>query len=259
MGDPKVKYSKDGFIGTITLCDASGFNLMDKEVILSLADIQEEISKDNQVRAVILKSGGAHFSAGVDLAFLKTVDARFVKDNLNFLQRTFSRFQEFPAPVICAINGLCYGGGLELALSCDIRIAAEGARLALPEVRFGLTADQTGTTRLTKLVGIGQAKKLILCTEEVDAQEAYRIGLIEYLVKPDELEGKAIQLAKRISNLPPAAVRFGKWGVNVAAEGNTYAALMFEQAQSIYCFSSEDKQEAVNAFIEKRKPVYNDK
>ena len=100
---------------------------------------------------------------------------------------------------------------------------------------------------------------MILLCDEIDAAEAYRIGLVEYLVKPEELEGKAIQLAKRISNLPPSAVRFGKWGVNVAAEGNTFAGLMFEQAQSTYCFSTEDKQEAVNAFIEKRKPVFNDK
>ena len=259
MSDPVMKLTKDGHIATITFCDPGGLNLMSKEFVYALANLQEEIAQDNQLRAVIVCSDGAHFSAGVDLPFLKQVDARFVKDNLNFLQRTFSRFQEINIPVIVAIKGFCLGGGLELALSCDIRIAAEGATLALPEVRFGLTADQTGTTRLTKLIGIGQAKKLILCTEMIDAAESYRIGLVEYLVKPEELEGKAIQLAKRISNLPPSAVRFGKIGVNVAAEGNTYAALMFEQAQSIYCFSTEDKNEAVAAFIEKRKPVYHDK
>jgi len=259
MSEPLMKLTKDGHIATITFCDPSGLNLMSKDFVLTLAELQEEISKDNQLRAVIVCSEGAHFSAGVDLAFLKNVDARFVKDNLNFLQRTFSRFQEINIPVIAAIKGFCLGGGLELALSCDIRIAAEGATLALPEVRFGLTADQTGTTRLTKLVGIGQAKKLILCTEMIDAAESYRIGLVEYLVKPEELDGKALQLAKRISNLPPVAIRFGKMGVNVAAEGNTYAALMFEQAQSIYCFSTEDKNEAVDAFIEKRKPVFYDK
>jgi enoyl-CoA hydratase len=259
MSEPKIKLTKDGYIATITFCDSSGLNLLNRDVVVTLADIQEEIARDNQLRAVIVCSSGAHFSAGVDTAFLKTVDTRFVKDNLNFLQRTFSRFQELPIPVIAAIKGFCLGGGLELVLSCDIRIAAEGATLALPEVRFGLTADQSGTTRLTKLVGIGQAKKLILCTEMIDAAEAYRIGLVEYLVKPEELEGKAAQLAKRMSNLPPSAIRFGKWGVNVAAEGNTYAGLMFEQAQSIYCFGTEDKDEAVNAFIEKRKPVYKDK
>ncbi len=259
MSDPKIKLTKDGYIATITFCDPSGLNLLNSEVILTLADIQEDISKDNQLRAVIVCTDGAHFSAGVDTGFLKTVDTRFVKDNLNFLQRTFSRFQEFPMPVIAAIKGFCLGGGLELALSCDIRIAAEGATLALPEVKFGLAADQTGTTRLTKLVGIGQAKKLSLFTEMIDAAEAYRIGLVEYLVKPEELESKTLQLAKRVANLSPSAIRFAKWGINVAAEGNTYASLMFEQAQSIYCFGTEDKQESVNAFIEKRKPVFNDK
>lgn len=255
----RIKLTKEGNIAYVTLSDPSGLNLVNNEVVMNLADIQEEISKDNQLRAVVVNSSAPHFSAGVELAFLQTVDSRFVKDNLNFLQRTFSRFQEFPIPVVCAINGICYGAGLELALSCDIRVAAEGARLALPEVRFGLTADQTGTTRLTKLVGIGQAKKMILCCEEVDAAEAYRVGLVEYLVKPEELQGQATRLAKRIAGMPPAAERFGKWGVNVAAEGNTYAALMFEQAQSIYCFSSEDKEEAVKAFIEKRKGVFHDK
>jgi len=259
MGEPIVKLTKDGFIATITFCDPKGLNLMNKEVVMSIADIQEEISKDSQLRAIILCSSGAHFSAGVDVAFLKTVDPRFIKDNLTFLQRTFSRFQEFPQPVIAAINGFCLGGGLELALSCDIRIAAEGATFAMPEVKFGLAADQTGTTRLTKLVGTGQAKKISLCTEMVDAAEAYRIGLVEYLVKPEELAGKAQQLARRITNLPPSAVRFAKWGINVAAEGNTYTGLMFEQAQSMYCFGTEDKDEAVNAFIEKRQPVYKDK
>ena len=259
MSEPLIKLTKDGHIATLTFCDPGGLNLMSKDFVMTLADLQEEISKDNQLRAVIVCSSGSHFSAGVDLAFLQTVDARFVKDNLNFLQRTFSRFQEINIPVIAAIKGFCLGGGLELAMSCDIRIAAEGATLALPEVKFGLTADQTGTTRLTKLVGIGQAKKLILCTEMIDAAESYRIGLVEYLVKPEELEGKSIQLAKRISNLPPHAIRFGKMGVNVAAEGNTYAALMFEQAQSIYSFSTEDKNEAVASFIEKRKPVFHDK
>ena len=254
-----MKLAKDGHIATISFSDPNGLNLMSKEFIMALAGLQEEIARDNQLRAVIIRSEGAHFSAGVDLTFLKTVDSRFIKDNLNFLQRTFSRFQEIHIPVIAAIKGFCLGGGLELALSCDIRIAAEGATLALPEVKFGLAADQTGTTRLTKLVGIGQAKKLSLCTEMIDAAESYRIGLVEYLVKPEELDGKAIQLAKRISNLPPSAVRFSKMGINVAAEGNTYAALMFEQAQSIYCFSTEDKNEAVDAFLEKRKPVFHDK
>jgi enoyl-CoA hydratase len=259
MGKSDIKLTKDGNIAYITLCDPRGLNLFDSDVIKSLASIQDEISSDTHLRAIILNSSGAHFSAGVDLAFLQTVSTKFIKDKLSFLQRTYSRFQEMPIPVIAAIKGLCYGAGLELALNCDIRIASEDARLALPEIRFGFTADQTGTTRLTKLVGIGQAKKLILCTEEFDAAEAYRVGLVEYLVKPEELDRKAYQVATRIASMPPSAVRFAKWGVNVAAEGNTYAGLMFEQAQSTYCFGTEDKNDAIRAFIEKKKTEFNDK
>lgn len=254
-----ISLTIDGHVAYITLCDPRGLNLENLEMAQLLAEKQEEISRNNQIRAVVLRSSVTNFSAGADLAFLKEVNPRFLKDNLTFLQRTFSRFQELPIPVICAINGLCYGGGLELALSCDLRIAADNAKFAMPEVKFGFTADQTGTTRLTKLVGTGQAKKIILLCDEFDAAEAYRIGLVEYLVKPEELEAKAAKLAGRIAALPPSGVRFGKLGVNVAAEGNTYAGLMFEQAQSIYCFGTEDKEEAVNAFIEKRKGVFNDK
>ncbi len=126
-------------------------------------------------------------------------------------------------------------------------------------MRLGLTADQGGTTRLTKLVGLGQAKRLIIGCDEVDAQEALRIGLVEYMVKPEELDERLMKLAKRISNMPPAAVRFAKKGINLAHENSTMAGLLFEQAQSTYCFGSEDLHEAINAFVEKRKPVYNDR
>lgn len=257
--DEMIKLSIEDKIAFITLCDPKGLNLENLEMVKLLSEKQEELSKNNQVRVAVLRSSVKNFSAGADLAFLKAVNSGFIKSNLNFLQRAFSRFQELPIPVICAINGICYGGGLELALSCDIRIASDDAKFAMPEARFGFSADQTGTTRLPKLVGPGQGKRMILLCDEIDAAEAYRIGLVEYLVKPEELEGQTMKLAKRMANLPPSALRFGKIGVNIAAEGNTYAGLMFEQAQSIYCFGTEDKDEAVSAFIEKRKPEFKDK
>ncbi len=256
--EPAVKLEKQEYIGIVTVKDASGLNLFNEEVVRGFARVQDEIDDDKSLRAVVVRSGCDHFSAGVDLAFLKTVTPRFIKDNLTFLQRTFGRWQDLQMPVIVGIKGLCYGAGMEMILGCDLRIAAEGARFAMPEVRLGLTADQGGTTRLTKLVGLGQAKRIILACDEVDAQEALRIGLVEYLVKPEELDERLMKLAKRISNMPPAAVRFGKKGVNLAHENSTYAGLLFEQAQSTYCFGSEDLAEAVNAFIEKRKPVYKD-
>ena len=167
-----VTLEKEGTIGIVTIKDESGLNLFSDAVVKGIAAVQDEIDDDKGMRAVILRSGNDHFSAGVDLAFLDTVNPRFIKDNIVFLQRTFGRWQDLQMPVIVGIKGLCYGAGMELILGCDIRFAAEGARFAIPEVRLGLTADQGGTTRLTKLVGLGQAKRLIIGCDEVDAQEA---------------------------------------------------------------------------------------
>jgi enoyl-CoA hydratase len=253
-----ITLEKQDKVAIITMKDASGLNLFNEEIVRGLARVQDEIDDDKQIRAVVLRSGNDHFSAGVDLAFLKTVNPRFIKDNLVFLQRTFGRWQDLQMPVIVGISGLCYGAGMELILGCDLRIAAEGARFAIPEVRLGLSADQGGTTRLTKLVGLGQAKRLILACDEIDAAEALRIGLVEYLVPAADLDERMLKLAKKIAGMPPAAVRFAKKGINLAHENSTAAGLLFEQAQSTYCFGSEDLAEAVNAFIEKRKPVYKD-
>ncbi len=253
-----VTIEKEGFIGIVTIKDASGLNLFNEAVVIELAAAQDELDKDKSLRAVIVKSGNDHFSAGVDLEFLKTVNSSFIKANIEFLQRTFGRWQQMAMPVIAGVKGLCYGAGMELILGCDMRIAAENARMAMPEVRLGLTADQGGTTRLTKLVGPGPAKRIILACDEIDAAEALRINLVDYVVKPEELDERLMKLAKRISNMPPAAVRFGKKGVYIAAENSTMAGLLFEQAQSTYCFDTEDMKEAIDAFIAKRKPVFKD-
>ncbi len=257
MSNDVVKLEKDGFVSIVTIKDASGMNLFNEAVVLGLSDVQKQISDDKSCRAVVVRSGSDHLSCGVDLAFLKSVTPRFIKDNIILLQNTFG-WKDIQPPVIIAIKGFCIGAGMELILGCDIRFAAEGARFMIPEVRLGLSADQGGTTRLTKLVGIGQAMRLMLSCDEIDANEAYRIGLVEYLVKPEELDERAIKLAKKIANMPPSAVRFAKKGIQVASENSTMAGLLFEQAQSTYCFGSEDLKEAVNAFIEKRKPVFKD-
>jgi len=253
-----VTLEKEGTIAIVTLKDASGLNLFNRDMVMQISEVQDEIDRDKSLRAVILKPGGDHFSAGVDLEFLKSVTPTFIKENIDFLQRTFGRWRDMPMPVIAGVRGLCYGAGLELILGCDMRLAAEGTRLCMPEVRLGLSADQGGTTRLTQLVGLGPAKRLILACDEVDAQEALRINLVDYVVAPEEFEERLMKLAKRISYMPPAAVRFGKKGIYLASENSTAAGLLFEQAQSTYCFGSEDLAEAISAFIEKRKPVYKD-
>lgn len=252
-------YTKEDSIAVITLNRPEAFNLVGQDFLRELDEIQEEISKDKSVRAVVINANGDHFSAGVDLKFLRTVNSEFIMDNLDWLQRLYGRWQEMPIPVIAAIHGLCYGSATELILGCDIRVAAKDARISIPEVRFGLSPDMGGTVRLTQLVGMGQAKRLILGCEEVDADEAYAIGLVEIVVEREKLMERAMKLAKRIASMPPAAVRFAKRGINLANESSVSAGLLFEQAQSTYCCGTEDQNEAIDSFFEKRRPVFKNK
>ncbi|GAB6172218.1 enoyl-CoA hydratase/isomerase family protein [Paradesulfitobacterium aromaticivorans] len=249
-------YTKDARIGIITLDNAKGFNVVGMDFLHELEEIQKEISCDRDLGGIVINANGDNFSAGLDLNFLKGVTTEFIMDNLVWLQNLYSFWQRLPIPVIAAVQGLCYGSGTELILGCDIRIAADNAKFSIPEVRFGLAPDMGGTTRLTHLVGIGQAKRLIMGCEEIDAAEALRIGLIEILVTKEELNERALKLALKMAGFPSAGMRFAKKGINLANESSVEAGLFFEQAQSTYCCGTEDLREAVTAFLEKRKPVF---
>ncbi|TGE36138.1 enoyl-CoA hydratase/isomerase family protein [Desulfosporosinus fructosivorans] len=251
-----LAFNKDGKIGIITLDNAKGFNLVGTDFLSELEGIQKQIIADRDLGGIVINANGEHFSAGIDLKFLKGVSSEFIMDNLVWLQNLYSFWQELPIPVIAAVHGFCYGSATELILGCDIRIAADNARFSIPEVRFGLAPDMGGTTRLTHLVGIGQAKRLIMGCEEIDAEEALRIGLIEILVKPEELNKRAMKLANKMANFPPASIRFAKKGINLANESSVETGLLFEQVQSTYCCGTEDLREGVTAFLEKRNPVF---
>lgn len=252
-------YQVEGTIGIITFNQPENYNLVSWPLWEELEEIQLACEKDKNLRAVIINANGDHFSAGVNLKDLRDIDSQYIMDRLVWLQKLYSRWQEWPIPVIAAVHGLTYGSAVELILGCDIRIAADNTKLSIPEVRFGLTPDMGGTTRLTHLVGIGQAKRLLMGCEEIDAQEALRIGLVEIVVPKEELMLRAMKLANRIAGMPPAAVSFAKKGVNVANESSVAASLLFEQAQSTFCCGTEDQNEAIDAFFEKRKPVFHRK
>ena len=251
-----LTFTRDGKIGIITLDNAPGFNLVGTEFLYELEEIQKEIVTDHDLGGILINANGDNFSAGIDLKFLKGVSSEFIMDNLVWLQNLYSFWQELPIPVIAAINGLCYGSATELILGCDIRIASDNAKFSIPEVRFGLSPDMGGTTRLTHLVGVGQAKRLIMGCEEINATEALRIGLIEIMVKQEELNERAIKLVHKMAGFPPAGIRFAKKGINLANESSVAAGLLFEQSQSTFCCGTEDLREAVTAFLEKRLPVF---
>ncbi len=256
MQNDTLLFSREDSVGIVTLNRPEALNTVNPELLEALEEIQQYIEKDKSIRSVVINANGDHFSAGIDLKMLRLASSEYVLENLTWLQKLYSRWQEWPIPVIAAIHGICYGSGVELILGCDIRIAAEDSRLAIPEVRFALSPDMGGTTRLTKLVGSGQAKRLIIGCEEIDAAEALRIGLVEIVVPREKLMERALKLAHKMVSLPPAAINFAKKGINLADESSVAAGLLFEQAQSTFCCGTEDLKEAIDAFMEKRNPQF---
>ena len=246
-------------VAVLTLNHPESMNIVNKELFTELDEMQNKIEQDKSIRAVVIKANGEHFSAGIDLNLLKSIDSQFVAENLNWLQRLYGRWQEWHIPVVAAVHGICYGSAVELILGCDIRVAADDLKIAIPEVRFALSPDMGGTVRLTQLVGLGQAKRLIMACEELNAQEALQVGLVEIVVPREKLEERAIKLAKRMAGMPPMAIRFAKKGINLANESSLAAGLAFEQAQSIFCCGTEDQNEAIDSFFAKRKPVFQGK
>ena len=249
-------FERQGHIAKLTINNPP-LNIFGEGFYRELLQFEELISDENDIRALIINASGKYFSAGIDLNYLKAANSEFVLQNISWLQKIYNFWEEQSYPVIAAVQGLCPGSGMELILGCDLRIAAEGTRFSLPEVRFGLSPDMGGTSRLARLVGIGQAKRLIMACEEIDAAEAYRIGLIEYLVPPEKLQDAALKLAGKIAGYPPTAVRFAKKGIQVSDIGGVHSALLFEQAQSTYCCGTEYQKEALKAFLEKREPAFN--
>lgn len=252
-------YEKEDYVAVVTLNRPQAFNCLNEELWSEMSLVQDVIENDEDVRAVVIKAAGDKFSAGIDITLLGKINSRYIMKNLMKMQNLYTRWENMPAPVICAVNGICFGAGTELALACDIRIASRDSVFALQEVSFGLSPDMGGSQRLTRLVGPSQAKRIILACERLDGDEALRIGLIDKLCENGELERESMSLARRIAEKPPVAVKFAKKAINVAMESSLQAGLLFEQAQSAYCFSTEDIREAVSAFFEKRKPVFKGK
>lgn len=216
----------------------------------------EELRDDDSIRAVVVTGAGEKaFIAGADIGEFAGKTAH---QQRGVMQRmgVFSIAEEFPKPVIAAINGFCLGGGCELALACDIRIASNKAKLGQPEINLGIIPGGGGTQRLTRLVGEGKAMELILTGKIVSADEALAMGLVNELTEPDALMARAMEVANQIAEKSPIALQAAKEAVKTAARANLREGLDREIDLFALCFASEDKEEGVRAFLEKRKPDF---
>jgi enoyl-CoA hydratase len=250
--------TKDGAVATIAINRPEVLNAIRYETMLEIQAALDGIAVDDAIRVVVLTgTGDKAFVAGGDISVMaKGAGYLDVLHTLPAGQQITWNIEQFQKPVICRINGIALGGGTELALCCDIRVAADTAIMGVPEISLGIIPGYGGTQRLPRIVGAGMAKKLVLTGEHITAQEAYRIGLVDMLVPKAELDDAVAKLARRIASKSPIALAMGKEAVNMGLQADLRTGLSIEARCFCMCFGSEDRIEGMKAFLEKRKPEF---
>lgn len=253
-----VEISVENRIAIVLLNRPQALNAIDAPMRKSVQDAWQRIASDDDILvAIVVGAGDRAFSAGADLKSMPPVPESFAQQWFGEgIDDSLTRGMEMDKPLICAFNGLAYGGGLEIGLGCDIRIAADGARFALAEVRVGTLPGSGGTQRLPRLVGRSDAMLMLLTGDPIDAAEALRIGLVSRLVPADELRETALAIARRIAANAPLAVRAAKRLVRHGIDLPLAAALDAERTAWGVLRDTEDRREGRAAFAEKRLPVY---
>lgn len=247
----------EGGIATITLNRPARYNALGKRIVEELGEVLEKIEGSGEVRVLILTGAGDRaFCSGVDLKERADMNADERWAHNRALNGFAERLARLQAPTIAALNGLALGGGLEVTLACDFRIAVEGATFALPEVGLGIVPGAGGTQRLPRLVGPTRAKELILTARRIDAETALEMGLVSRVVPADALAHEARALAEEIAANSPLALAYAKAAVDVASETALDQGLRFETAAIRATLASEDYAAGLAAFAEKRKPEF---
>jgi enoyl-CoA hydratase len=242
-------------IATLTIDRPSVRNALDRETVQECRDALTALSGDQDAGVLIVTGAGE--SAFVSGADINDIRARGRDEGLAAINSSlFAEIERFPRPTIAAINGVALGGGCELALACDIRIASESAKFGQPELGLGIIPGAGATQRLPRIVGLGWAKHLVLTGDVIDARQALEIGLVTALTPPGQLQIRARELAKRVLRQGPLAARLAKLALNASARVDLDSGLLIETLAQAICYSSDDKAEGTAAFLEKRKPKF---
>ncbi|GAB6181909.1 short-chain-enoyl-CoA hydratase [Desulfotomaculum defluvii] len=249
-------YEKDSGIGVITLNRPKTLNALNDELIKELSILIDNISEDDEVQAVIISGGDKVFAAGGDIAFMLNAGPLMAEEFIEAIRKTVDKIDHLDKPVIAAVNGLALGGGCELALACDIRIAAEGATFGQPEINLGIIPGAGGTQRLTRTVGPGWAKHMVMTGMLIDTDTAFKIGLITKIVPKDQLMNEAKKIAKVLATKSPIAMKEAKRCINYGMNVDLPSGLTHEMKSWVFLFSTEDQKEGMKAFLEKRKPMF---
>ncbi len=251
-----ITVEKRGAVAVLTINRPDKLNALNTQVHKEGVSALDELRKDDDVRVVVLTGAGEKsFVAGADIS--EFAGQTPVSQRAVFQERTlFNSVDAFPKPVIAMVNGFCLGGGNELALACDLRVCSPNAKFSQPEINLGIMPGGGGTQRLTRLIGEGRSMEMMLTGDMVDAETAYRFGLINHIYDSSELEEKTMELANKIATKAPIALQMCKEAVKFASRSNLDEGLRREVDLFAICFSTEDKDEGVSAFLEKRKPEF---
>jgi len=245
-------------IATLTIDRPEVKNALDLDTVGGIRTALHSLAGDAAVGVLIITGGGE--SAFVSGADINDIRARGRDEGLAAINSSlFAEIERFPRPTIAAINGYALGGGCELALACDIRIASDTAKFGQPELGLGIIPGAGATQRLPRIIGMGRAKHLILTGEIIDAKQALEIGLVSAVTPPGQLQIRAREMAKKILRQGPLAARLAKVALNASARVDMDSGLLIETLAQALCYSSDDKIEGTTAFLEKRKPKFSGK
>ncbi len=256
MGFKNIILDKKDGVAKVTINRPKALNALNLEILSELSRAVKDIREDDEVRGVIITGAGRAFVAGADVSMMVGNSPLEARKVVEMGQRTFMEIENLKKPTIAAINGFALGGGLELALACDLRIASENAKMGLPEVGLGIMPGWGGTQRLPRIVGTGLAKEIILTGDHIDAERAKRIGLVNKVVASDDLDEAAIEMLGRIMSRGPVAIGAAISAINMSLNVDLDSGLAYEQSMFSLCFSTDDSKEGISAFLEKRKPKF---
>ncbi|KPJ58815.1 MAG: crotonase [Deltaproteobacteria bacterium DG_8] len=259
MNEKSLILKREEEIALITINRPEVLNALNIDTLNELCEAFAKLNADHKVKVVIITGNGKAFIAGADISEMKDYTAEQAREFTGLGHMTMDTIQNAEKPIIAAVNGYALGGGLELALACDIILASETALLGVPEVNLGIIQGFGGTQRLPRLVGKFLAKELIFTADAVTAKRAYEMGMVNRIFPPDDLLPEAKKLALKIAQKGPIALRLAKRVIDIGYNRELSEGCKLEMEAFVSCFNTSDRKEGMRAFLEKRKPIFTNR